>query len=106
MVFQSGFFVVVVSLLNRILSIITISASFTIAGDEGWGGKCSLGRRQSPIDLAEDASIVGKYEPLKFDNYEDVLKNAKVRNTGHSCKYYLYVHVIRTMLTPFFLAIK
>lgn len=55
-----------------------------LKGDEGWGGQCSLGRRQSPIDLAEDAAVLGKYAPLKFDNYGDILQNAKVRNTGHS----------------------
>lgn len=53
-------------------------------GDENWGGQCALGRRQSPIDLAEDASVVGVYPSLSFINYSIPIQNAKVKNTGHS----------------------
>lgn len=56
------------------------------AGQEEWGGQCRSGRRQSPIDLAKDAAIMGRYPSLLFRSYDSVLKNAKIRNTGHSCK--------------------
>lgn len=55
--------------------------------DEQWSGQCRIGRRQSPIDLARDASVIGRYKPLFFKNYDIVIANATVRNTGHSCKY-------------------
>ena len=57
---------------------------FLLSGDENWGGQCSQGRRQSPIDLAEEASVIGRYPALQLTNYDQILKNAKVRNTGHS----------------------
>ncbi|XP_037028764.1 putative carbonic anhydrase 3 [Bradysia coprophila] len=55
-----------------------------VKGPENWGGQCALGRRQSPIDLAEDASVVGVYPSLSFINYSEPIQNAKVRHTGHS----------------------
>lgn len=58
-----------------------------IIGTEEWGGQCRLGRRQSPIDLAKDAAVMGRYPSLFFRNYENPLVNAKIRNTGHSCKF-------------------
>lgn len=60
--------------------------SLSLAGDEQWNGQCRNGRKQSPIDLARDASVIGKYKPLYFKNYDNVISNATVRNTGHSCK--------------------
>ncbi|KAJ6638389.1 Carbonic anhydrase 2 [Pseudolycoriella hygida] len=59
-------------------------ANGVVKGEENWGGQCALGRRQSPIDLAEDASVVGYYPYLSFINYTQPIQNAKVRNTGHS----------------------
>lgn len=58
-----------------------------ISGEENWGGQCSLGRRQSPVDLAEEASVLGKYPTLIFTNYTEAIRDAKVKNTGHSRKY-------------------
>jgi len=43
-----------------------------------------LGRRQSPIDLAKEAAVMGRYPSLYFRNYDTALVNAKIRNTGHS----------------------
>lgn len=63
-------------------------------GEEKWGGQCSIGRRQSPIDLAEDASVAGRYPQLVFKNYEDIFKNAKIRNTGHSRKCLLLFFIL------------
>ncbi len=57
------------------------------SGDENWGGQCALGRRQSPIDLAEGASVVGRYASLSFINYTVPIQNAKVKHTGHSREY-------------------
>lgn len=60
---------------------------FILTGEENWGGQCALGRRQSPIDLAEEASVVGVYPSLSFINYSEPIQNAKVKNTGHSSKF-------------------
>lgn len=60
---------------------------FFLSGVEEWGGQCRNGRRQSPIDLAKDAAVMGRYPSLYFRNYDSSLVNAKIRNTGHSCKY-------------------
>lgn len=71
------------------------------AGQEEWGGQCRSGRRQSPIDLAKDAAIMGRYSSLVFRSYDSVLKNAKIRNTGHSCKLKsAYIHCSIFQLTP------
>lgn len=63
-------------------------------GKEEWGGQCRYGRRQSPIDLARAAAVMGRYSSLYFQNYELQLKDAKIRNTGHSRKY-IFVHCAR-----------
>lgn len=60
---------------------------FIIIGLEEWGGQCRIGRRQSPIDLAKDAAVMGRYPSLYFRNYESSFVNAKIRNTGHSRKF-------------------
>lgn len=59
---------------------------FVIAGHENWGGKCDQGLRQSPVDLTEDASVLGQYPALMFGNYSEPIQNASVRNTGHSSR--------------------
>lgn len=58
-----------------------------IPGEETWPGQCHSGQKQSPIDLAKDASVIGRYSPLVFKNYDKLLKNSTIRNTGHSCKF-------------------
>lgn len=68
------------------MSLFVIVAFCFVTGSVSWGGDCSIGRRQSPIDLAKAASVTGRYPPLFFRNYDSVLENAKIRNTGHSCK--------------------
>lgn len=65
---------------------------FFITGQEEWAGICRNGRRQSPIDLAKDAAVMGRYPSLYFRNYDGVLQNAKIRNTGHSCKFSAQSH--------------
>lgn len=55
-------------------------------GQEDWGGQCVQGRRQSPVDLSEEASILGLYPTLMFTNYSEPMVLGKVRNTGHSRK--------------------
>lgn len=62
-----------------------------VLGEENWGGECSIGRRQSPVDLAEKASVLGRYPMLMFANYTEPMLNAKVKNTGHSRKYLIFV---------------
>lgn len=62
-----------------------------ISGDELWNGQCSSGRRQSPIDLAEDASVIGRYPNLYFKNYDKLFKNARIINTGHSRKFTIFI---------------
>lgn len=65
--------------------------SFTCTGKEDWSGKCAIGRRQSPVDLAEDASVLGQFSPLTFINYDNDVKNGKVRNSGHSSEYIFFL---------------
>lgn len=65
---------------------------FFNTGQEEWAGICRNGRRQSPIDLAKDAAVMGRYPSLYFRNYDGVLQNAKIRNTGHSCKFSAQSH--------------
>lgn len=67
---------------------------FCVAGEETWGGQCRIGRRQSPIDLAKAAAVMGRYSSLHFQNYEKPLENSKIRNTGHSCKSY-FIRFVR-----------
>lgn len=69
-----------------------------ILGNEGWNGQCSSGRRQSPIDLAEDASVIGRYPNLYFKNYDKLFENARIINTGHSREYTL--HTLHIQLFP------
>lgn len=45
---------------------------------------CSTGRRQSPVDLAKDASVNGKFSKFEFDSYDAPLKSAVIVNNGHS----------------------
>lgn len=69
-------------------SLIILFCLRRLSGEEQWDyGQCRSGKKQSPIDLAKDASIIGRYQPLDFKNYDTLLQNAKIRNTGHSRKY-------------------
>jgi carbonic anhydrase len=54
--------------------------------NEDWGGMCTAGKRQSPIDLAHDAAIKGWYPGFIFQNYETPMKNPSIVNNGHSSK--------------------
>lgn len=51
---------------------------------EEWGGMCESGKRQSPVDLATDAAIKGKFPSFVFTKYDQPMKNPKVENNGHS----------------------
>lgn len=73
----------------------------SISGEELWPGQCRNGQKQSPIDLAKDASVIGRYSPLLFKNYDKLLKNATIRNTGHSCKSIHHLHFISFPITSF-----
>lgn len=55
-----------------------------ITGDENWGGTCAEGRKQSPVDLAQAASVMGHYPSLMFQDYDVPFVGAHIRNTGHS----------------------
>ena len=57
-----------------------------ITDDEDWGGICSSGKRQSPVDLAVDASVRGEFNSFIFHNYDAPMKNPNVINNGHSSK--------------------
>lgn len=60
--------------------------------------------RQSPVDLTEEASILGKYPAIMFGNYSEVIKTANVRNTGHSSKYllcYIILEFVRIRFDDF-----
>ncbi|XP_053699176.1 putative carbonic anhydrase 3 [Sabethes cyaneus] len=56
----------------------------SIGEPENWGGSCDLGRRQSPIDITYKASIKGAYPEFFFDNYDKLLEDASLVNTGHT----------------------
>lgn len=55
-----------------------------LSDDEDWGGICASGKRQSPVDLAVDASIRGEFNSFIFHNYDAPMKNPNVINNGHS----------------------
>ncbi|CRK88908.1 CLUMA_CG002626, isoform A [Clunio marinus] len=52
--------------------------------NEDWGGMCAAGMRQSPVDLAHDASIKGEYPGFIFENYDTPMKTPDIINNGHS----------------------
>lgn len=47
---------------------------------------CSSGTRQSPVDLATDASIKGEYPGFIFYGYDKPMANPYIVNNGHSSK--------------------
>lgn len=53
---------------------------------EHWGERCDEGRRQSPVDLATEASVHGIFPSFTFADYDEPIKDAAVVNTGHSSK--------------------
>lgn len=54
---------------------------------EDWGGTCAAGRRQSPVDLNENASVRGEYNPFKFVKYgHRATQSYSILNNGHSSK--------------------
>ncbi|KAG5669948.1 hypothetical protein PVAND_000237 [Polypedilum vanderplanki] len=55
-----------------------------LSDDEDWGGMCSSGKRQSPVDLAKDAAIKGEFPLFDFESYKSVMKNPLIVNNGHS----------------------
>lgn len=80
--------------------VIVIECMYVFSGEEQWGGKCRNGSRQSPIDLAKDAAVMGRYPSLYFRNYENLLESAKIRNTGHSCKFTIFFFHSHSILIP------
>lgn len=48
---------------------------------------CSSGRRQSPVDLAHDASIKGEYPGFVFQGYDKSIIDPQMVNNGHSSKF-------------------
>jgi carbonic anhydrase len=52
--------------------------------DENWGGDCDTGDKQSPVDLAFDASVRGHFPAFMFENYDEPIDKATVTNNGHS----------------------
>lgn len=47
---------------------------------------CSSGRRQSPVDLAHEASIKGEYPGFVFQGYDKSIIDPQMVNNGHSSK--------------------
>lgn len=56
----------------------------TLDQSPDWGGNCSTGRRQSPIDVNSKAAVKGTYPAFVFDNYDQPIKDASLVNSGHS----------------------
>lgn len=54
--------------------------------EEHWGSECDEGRRQSPVDLATEASVHGIFPSFSFVDYDESIKDGAVVNTGHSSK--------------------
>lgn len=52
--------------------------------NEDWGGMCAAGKRQSPVDLAQDAAIKGQYPGFVFQSYDTPMYNPQIVNNGHS----------------------
>jgi carbonic anhydrase len=57
---------------------------FSFTDDENWGGMCSTGRRQSPVDLVKEAAVAGKYTGFVFQNYDTPMRSVVIVNNGHS----------------------
>lgn len=57
---------------------------------EHWGEHCDEGRRQSPVDLATEASVHGIFPSFTFADYDESIMDAAVVNTGHSGKIFFY----------------
>lgn len=55
-----------------------------LSDQEDWGGICSSGKRQSPIDLVKEAAIKGEFPAFDFESYKKVMKNPTIVNNGHS----------------------
>jgi carbonic anhydrase len=45
---------------------------------------CNNGKRQSPVDLNHKVAVLGRYPALMFHGYNEVMKNPKIVNNGHS----------------------
>lgn len=59
---------------------------YYVTGKENWSGLCRYGKKQSPIDLNKQNSVIGYYPALRFRNFDKLLINSTVSNTGHSSK--------------------
>lgn len=77
------------TLLNGLIFFIILISIFVFLTDkEEWGGDCETGTKQSPVDLNEDAAVLGTYPPFHFSSgYYQHMVDAAVINTGHSSEY-------------------
>lgn len=69
---------------------------------EHWGERCDEGRRQSPVDLATEASVHGIFPSFTFADYDEPIKDAAVVNTGHSSELSLDVRHKNDFLNIYF----
>lgn len=65
-----------------------------LSDNENWGGKCSTGNRQSPIDLVKDVAVYGRFTGFQFQNYDSPMKSPIIVNNGHSSKSILSLKVV------------
>ncbi|KAG7187578.1 hypothetical protein KM043_016647 [Ampulex compressa] len=71
---------------------VTTAADWSYRGDNGpshWGGICTTGKRQSPIDIGSENAERTDLGSLKFVRYDFAFHGA-ITNTGHSVQIQLY----------------
>ncbi len=51
-------------------------------GPAHWGGQCTSGLKQSPIDLRDP--VYKEFKPWHFENYETQAQLVTVTNNGHT----------------------
>lgn len=56
-----------------------------VIGPEKWQGICATGKKQSPIDIETEETIIVDSDALKFNRY-DLAFQGTLTNTGHSGK--------------------
>lgn len=66
------------------MHIIHAPLSLQLAAFPKWGGICDNGKKQSPINLHTKGVLKGKFDPLKFDNYDEHQSSLQMVNNGHS----------------------
>ena len=71
---------------NHILTLVTFPSISFISGPDNWGGVCSTGRKQSPIDIKKTETVFDKgLGAFQLTNYDRKLnKTFRGFNSGYA----------------------